>query len=124
SSILLLRRLALPPLFPYTTLFRSLCRDHVRRLRRAEHLRGPRGVGMRGRVPLAVEDVLHDGLAARLGGGAGGAHRRAGPRKELRRYRRVPRRADGGCGRAAAGGAAGARARRAVSRAAWRAAAG
>src|SRR5205823_2407567 len=99
-------------------------RDHVRRLRRAQHLRDPRGMGLRGRVSLALEDVLYDGVAARLGGGARGAHRRLGARQELRRHGRVPRGAGGGRGRAAAGRTAGPRVRRAVPRAAGRHAAG
>ena len=44
-------------------------RARVRRLRAAEHLRDRRRARRRDRVPLAVEDVQHDGLALRLGRG-------------------------------------------------------
>ena len=47
----------------------SVLRDHVRRLRRAEYLRDRRRMGRRRGVPFALEDVLHDRVAARLGGG-------------------------------------------------------
>src|SRR2546422_2215691 len=58
----MIRRPPRSTLFPYTTLFRSqsLLRDHLRRTRGAQHLRDRGGARHRRRVPLAVQDVLHD----------------------------------------------------------------
>ena len=55
-------------------------RARLRRLRAAEHLRDRRRARRRDRVPLAVEDVQHDGLALRLGRGQSGdrGHSREG----------------------------------------------
>src|SRR5439155_300261 len=58
----------------------SLLRDHLRGTRGAQHLRDRGGARHRRRVPLAVQNVLHDRLAARVGRGAPGAHRGAGAR--------------------------------------------
>src|SRR2546422_9621635 len=96
----MIRRPPRSTLFPYTTLFRS-------------HLRDRGGARHRRRVPLAVQNVLHDRLAARVGRGAAGAHRGAGAREELRGHGGVSRGPGGGGGGAAAGGGG-------IGRASWR----
>ena len=64
------RRRAVPRARHSARVRQRVLRARVRRLRAAEHLRDRRRARRRDRVPLAVEDVQHDGLALRLGGRA------------------------------------------------------